>query len=132
MIEDEAVPGQILLSRDRSKSVSKKAAGKTCLHKYLRKKCCVLDSIHHRGWHAVAFIVHIAGCFSHAYFMVQIRNQTVRKQSTFTQGVRFMGSLVQSDGEALLLTVEASELFGKVSVSEHNGISKIYISARGL
>lgn len=34
--------------------------------------------------------------------------------------------------EVLLLTVEASELFGKVNVSEHNRISKIYISARGL
>lgn len=68
----------------------------------------VLDSIHHQGWHAVAFIVRIAGCFSHVYFMVQARNQTVRQQSTFTRGVRFMGSLVQSDGEVLLLTVEVS------------------------
>lgn len=48
------------------------------------------------------------------------------------QGVRFMGSLAWRESELLLLTGEASELFGKVSVSEQNRISKIYISARGL
>lgn len=79
-IEDEAV----LWSCDRSMSVSKKASRKTCVHKYPRKRKNVPDCIHHQGWCAVAFAIHLAGHFSRAYSM-QIRNQTEKMKNTFTR-----------------------------------------------
>lgn len=95
-----------------------------------KKKSNVLDSIHHQGWREV-YHTHYwrhFPCVLHG----TSKKPDSKKQSTFHRESGSWESVAWSDGEALLLRAEASELFGEGSVSQRSRINTIYIGVRGL